>query len=237
MVDHRTYVLACDGDLMEGISQEAIALAGHLKLNRLIVLFDDNGISIDGPLSLVRHRSTRWSASRPPAGTPRASTATIRTRSPPRSRKAQTSDRPTLIACKTTIGFGAPTKAGKSQSHGSPLGADEIAGAREELGWTTRRSRFPTTSCAAWRAAGARARPRARPGTSASPRSPPTSAPSSSAACNGELPATALDDAVRALKETLAAEPKDIATRTASEHALESADRRRCPKWSAARPT
>ena len=111
MVDHQTYVIASDGDLMEGISQEAIALAGHLKLNRLIVLFDDNGISIDGALSLAdsrdqvkRFEAAGWAASR--------STATIRRRSPAALEKAQTSDKPVLIACKTMIGFGAPTKAG-----------------------------------------------------------------------------------------------------------------------------
>src|SRR5436309_1124288 len=110
LVDHHTYVLASDGDLMEGISQEAIALAGHLKLNKLIVLFDDNGISIDGPLSLAdsvdqvkRFEAAGWAASRidghDPASTARAIEA------------AQESDRPTMIACRTIIGFGAPTKA------------------------------------------------------------------------------------------------------------------------------
>ena len=134
IVDHHTYVLASDGDLMEGISHEAIALAGHLKLNRLIVLFDDNGISIDGPLSLAdsvdqvkRFEAAGWAASRIDGHDPQAIAAAIA--------NAKKSDRPTMIACKTTIGFGAPTKAGKASSHGSPLGADEIKGAREKLGW------------------------------------------------------------------------------------------------------
>src|ERR1043165_190401 len=134
IVDHHTYVLASDGDLMEGLSQEAIALAGHLKLNRLIVLFDDNGISIDGPLSLAdsvdqvkRFEAAGWSASRIDGHDPQAIAQALRA--------AKTSDRPTMIACKTTIGFGAPTKAGKASSHGSALGADEIKGARETLGW------------------------------------------------------------------------------------------------------
>ena len=111
IVDHHTYVLASDGDLMEGISQEAIALAGHLKLNKLIVLFDDNGISIDGPLSLAdsvdqvkRFEAAGWTAARIDGHDPAAIAAALE--------KAQTSDSPTLIACKTTIGFGAPTKAG-----------------------------------------------------------------------------------------------------------------------------
>src|SRR6266550_5102414 len=115
LVDHRTYVLVSDGDLMEGVSQEAIALAGHLKLNKLIVLFDDNGISIDGPLSLAdsvdqvkRFEAAGWTASRIDGHDPQAIAAAIAA--------AKKSDRPTMIACRTTIGFGAPTKAGKSSS-------------------------------------------------------------------------------------------------------------------------
>src|SRR5215467_11218911 len=135
IVDHRTYVLASDGDLMEGISQEAIALAGHLRLNKLIVLFDDNGISIDGPLSLAdsvdqvkRFEAAGWAAVRVDGHDPDAIAAAIA--------EAQGSDRPTLIACRTTIGFGAPSKAGSEKCHGSALGADEIKGTREKLGWT-----------------------------------------------------------------------------------------------------
>ncbi len=129
VVNHKTYVIVSDGDLMEGISQEAIALAGHLKLNKLIVLFDDNGISIDGALSLAdsvdqvkRFEAAGWSASRVDGHDPAAISSALE--------KAQKSDKPVLIACRTTIGFGAPTKARKT-SHGSPLGADEIKGARE----------------------------------------------------------------------------------------------------------
>src|SRR5262244_3227826 len=111
IVDHRTYVLVSDGDLMEGVSQEAIALAGHLRLNRLIVLFDDNGISIDGPLSLAdsvdqvkRFEAAGWAAVRIDGHDPQAIAQAIV--------NAQGSDRPALIACRTTIGFGAPSKAG-----------------------------------------------------------------------------------------------------------------------------
>src|SRR5579872_250538 len=114
IVDHRTYVLASDGDLMEGLSQEAIALAGHLKLNRLIVLFDDNGISIDGALSLSdsvdqvkRFEAAGWTASRIDGHDVTAIASAIE--------KAQKSDRPTLIACKTKIGYGAPTKQGSEK--------------------------------------------------------------------------------------------------------------------------
>ncbi|HKS61840.1 MAG TPA: 1-deoxy-D-xylulose-5-phosphate synthase N-terminal domain-containing protein, partial [Xanthobacteraceae bacterium] len=157
VVDHHTYVLASDGDLMEGISQEAIALAGHLKLNRLIVLFDDNGISIDGPLSLAdsvdqvkRFESAGWNASRIDGHDPQAIATAIA--------NAKKSDRPTMIACKTTIGFGAPTKAGKSSSHGSPLGAEEIKGAREKLGWSSPPFEIPADILNWWRAAGQRAK-------------------------------------------------------------------------------
>src|SRR5919198_1671240 len=113
LVDHRTYVLASDGDLMEGVSHEAIALAGHLRLNKLIVLFDDNGISIDGPLALAdsvdqvkRFEAAGWNASRIDGHDPAAIAAALE--------KARTSDRPTMIACKTVIGYGAPSKAGKA---------------------------------------------------------------------------------------------------------------------------
>ncbi|MGE5533927.1 MAG: 1-deoxy-D-xylulose-5-phosphate synthase N-terminal domain-containing protein, partial [Acidobacteriota bacterium] len=157
IVDHKTYVLASDGDLMEGISQEAIALAGHLKLSKLIVLFDDNGISIDGALSLSdsvdqvkRFEAAGWNASRIDGHNAAAIAAAIE--------KAQTSDKPTLIACKTKIGFGAPTKQGSAKSHGSPLGSEEIAGARKNLGWTSAPFEVPPDVLSAWRAAGQRSK-------------------------------------------------------------------------------
>ena len=158
VVDHTTYVLASDGDLMEGISQEAIALAGHLKLKKLIVLFDDNGISIDGPLALTdsvdqvkRFEAAGWSATRIDGHDPAAIGAAIET--------AKKSDRPSLIACRTIIGYGAPTKAGSEKTHGSPLGADEIAGARQKLNWTAPPFEIPAAVREQWHAAGARGRP------------------------------------------------------------------------------
>src|SRR6202795_1515116 len=123
VVDHHTYVLASDGDLMEGVSQEAIAMAGHWKLNRLIVLYDDNGISIDGPTSIAdsvdqvkRFKSAGWAAELID-GQDQAAIAAAITR-------AQKSNKPSMIACKTTIGFGAPTKAGTNKAHGEALGAE-----------------------------------------------------------------------------------------------------------------
>jgi len=221
IVNHKTYVLASDGDLMEGISQEAIALAGHLKLNRLIVLFDDNGISIDGAVSLAdstdqvkRFEASGWNASRIDGHDPVAIAAALE--------RAQKSDRPTLIACKTKIGFGAPTKQGSEKSHGSPLGAEEITGARKNLHWDSPPFEVPTDILTAWRAAGQRSKAahadwRKRLGAiDAAKRA------EFDRRMRGDLPTQALADAVKAVKDKLAAEPKSTATRAASEFALDS---------------
>jgi transketolase len=220
IVNHSTYVLASDGDLMEGISQEAIALAGHLKLNKLIVLFDDNGISIDGPLSLAdsvdqvkRFESAGWNASRIDGHDPQAIATAIA--------KAKSSDKPTMIACKTTIGYGAPTKAGKSSSHGSPLGADEIKGARERLGWTDAPFQIPAEVLTQWRATGQRSKAARAAWDKRVAALPADKRGEFERRMRGDLPG-ALNAAVRAVKESLHKEPKEIATRTACEFALES---------------
>jgi len=220
IVNHSTYVLASDGDLMEGISQEAIALAGHLKLHKLIVLFDDNGISIDGPLSLSdsvdqvkRFEAAGWNAARVDGHDPQAIAAAIE--------KAKSSDRPTMIACKTTIGYGAPTKAGKSSSHGSPLGADEIKGAREKLGWSDAPFQIPAEVLTQWRAAGQRSKAARSAWDKRVAALPADKRAEFERRMRGDLPG-ALNDAVRAVKESLHKEPKEIATRTACEFALES---------------
>jgi transketolase len=156
IVDHHTYCIAGDGCLMEGISQEAISLAGHLKLGKLIVLFDDNSISIDGPTDLAvdddqvaRFKASHWNAVRIDGHDPEAIAKAIETaRSQP--------DKPWLIACKTIIGYGAPTKQGKASTHGEPLGGDEIKGAREKLGWSSPPFEMPETILSAWRAVGKR---------------------------------------------------------------------------------
>ena len=221
VVDHKTYVLASDGDLMEGISQEAIALAGHLKLNRLIVLFDDNGISIDGALSLSdstdqvkRFEASGWAASRVDGHDAKAIAAALE--------KAQGSDRPVMIACKTTIGFGAPTKAGKASAHGSPLGADEIKGARASLGWAHAPFEIPADILSAWRAAGERSK-----GVHADWSKRLAALDAAKRAeferrMRGNLPKPGFAEAIAAVKQSLAAAPKEIATRTACEFALES---------------
>src|SRR4051812_13357632 len=219
IVDHHTYVLASDGDLMEGISQEAIALAGHLKLNRLIVLFDDNGISIDGPLSLSdsvdqvqRFESTGWNASRIDGHDPQAIANAIA--------NAKTSGRPTMIACRTTIGFGAPTKAGTAGSHGSPLGADEIKGAREKLGWSSPPFEVPVDVLSWWRAAGERGKSAHKAWDQRLAALPIEKRGEFARRINGDLPLS-LSEAIRTYKQKLAAEPKEIATRIASQNALD----------------
>src|SRR5690242_7408673 len=157
LVDHYTYVIAGDGCLMEGISHEALSLAGHLKLSKLILLFDDNHVSIDGPTELTvnddqvkRFEAHGWNATRIDGHDPQAIEAAIAA--------AQKSDRPSMIACRTIIGFGAPKKQGTAATHGSPLGKDEIGGAREKLGWPYPPFEIPAAILDAWRQVGTRGR-------------------------------------------------------------------------------
>jgi transketolase len=220
VVDHTTYVLASDGDLMEGISQEAIALAGHLKLKKLIVLFDDNGISIDGPLTLAdsvdqakRFEAAGWAATRIDGHDPAAIAAALET--------AKASDRPSLIACRTTIGFGAPNKAGSEKSHGSPLGAEEIAGAREKLGWNAPPFEIPAAILDPWRAAGARGKPARLAWDMRVAALDSQTRAEFERRTRGDI-GQALAAAVDEVKQKLAAAPKEIATRSASEFALEA---------------
>jgi len=221
IVDHRTYVLASDGDLMEGISQEAIALAGHLKLNKLIVLFDDNGISIDGPLSLAdsvdqvkRFEAAGWAASRVNGHDPQAIARAIE--------QAQSSDRPSMIACRTTIGYGAPTKAGSEKSHGAALGAEEVAGARQKLGWTSPAFEVPADIRELWRAAGQRSVEARRAWRQRVEALDAKTCGEFERRMRGDIPNDKLAAAVASLKEKLAAAPKDMATRSASEFALDA---------------
>ena len=155
IVDHYTYVIAGDGCLMEGLSQEAISLAGHWKLHKLIVLWDDNKISIDGPTSLstsedqlARFKAAGWNVISTDGHDHAAIGAAIA--------KAQKSDKPTMIACSTKIGYGAPTKEGSEKSHGAPLGEEEIIGARKNLGWAHGEFEIPTSILDAWREIGNR---------------------------------------------------------------------------------
>ncbi|MBC8050177.1 MAG: transketolase [Chitinophagales bacterium] len=153
--DHHTYVIAGDGCLMEGISHEAIDLAGHLRLSKLIVLFDDNSISIDGPTSLstsmdqiARFKAAGWNAMRVDGHDTDAVAAALTA--------AKTSDRPTMIACKTIIGKGSPNRQGTEKCHGSPLGPAEMIETRKNLGWPHEPFTVPVDILAAWREAGAK---------------------------------------------------------------------------------
>ena len=220
LVDHCTYVVAGDGCLMEGISHEAISLAGHLRLNRLIVLFDDNRISIDGPTDLAvsddqlaRFTAAGWHAIAVDGHHPEAIAGALAA--------AQTSDRPTLIACRTTIAFGAPKKAGTASSHGAPLGAEEIAGARVKLGWSYPPFEVPSAVLAAWRVAGARGSADYRAWSERLSKAAPAQRGSFERRLAGELPAE-LASAIDALKAKFAAEGPKLATRQASGEVLEA---------------
>lgn len=153
--DHYTYVLAGDGCLMEGISEEAISLAGHLKLNKLIVLWDNNNVTIDGNVSVAsstnqicRFKANGWNVISINGHNCCQIDRAIK--------KAKKSKKPTLIACKTTIGFGAPNKCGSPKCHGSPLGAEEIELMRKNLNWTAPAFETPKEILKNWRDAGSR---------------------------------------------------------------------------------
>ncbi len=153
--NHYTYVIAGDGCLMEGISEEAISLAGHLRLNKLIVFWDNNDITIDGHVSaanstdqIKRFEAVGWNTISIDGHDYKEIEKAIK--------KAQKSKKPTLIACKTKIGFGAPSKCGTSKCHGSPLGAEELAAMRKALGWTAAPFEVPSETLKNWREAGKR---------------------------------------------------------------------------------
>jgi transketolase len=220
VVDHHTYVLAGDGCLMEGISHEAAGLAGHLNLNKLIVLFDDNHISIDGDTELscrddqlARFTAHGWNVlSCDGHDMDDVATAIA---------AAKASDKPSLIACRTTIGYGAPNKAGTAATHGAPLGADEIAATREALNWPYEPYEIPDDVVAAWRQAGARG---VADNAAWQQRRNQLGAPDRAEfdrRVSGALPAE-LDTAIDTLKRNLAEEQPALATRKASQVALEA---------------
>ena len=218
LVDHKTYAIAGDGCLMEGISHEAISMAGHLKLNKLVVLFDDNSISIDGPTSLsvsddqlARFTASGWRVERID-GHDAAAIAAALTR-------AQSSNKPSLIACRTVIGYGAPKKAGTSATHGSPLGAEEVAGAREKLGWSHAPFVVPNEILSSWRAFGERGA-----GAHAAWNSRHVKHKDRAEfdrRIKGDLPA-GFAAAVAALKQATSAEAPKIATRQSSQKVLDA---------------
>ncbi len=219
LVDHHTYVIAGDGCLMEGISPEAISLAGHLKLNKLVVLFDDNAICIDGSTDLTvsddqikRFEASGWAATRIDGHDPEAIAAAIAA--------AKKSDRPSLIACKTTIGYGAPNKQGTAATHGAPLGDDEIAGAREALGWPHAPFEIPDTVLSPWRAAGARGAAETAAWQERLNDTPAESRRAFKQQMAGELPA-GWREALSAFKAEIVAESPTVATRVSSQKTLD----------------
>lgn len=214
--NHYTYVIAGDGCLMEGISEEAISVAGHLKLNKLIVFWDNNNITIDGKVDaanstdqIKRFEACGWNTIEVDGHCQKAIAKAIV--------KAQKSKKPTLIACKTTIGFGAPSKCGTSKCHGSPLGAEELENMRRALNWTSAPFEIPDDIIQAWRDAGqrnigafkdwqARAKSKGKEFNDV---------------INGKLP-KGWDKELNQLKETAIAEKTKVATRKASQMCLEA---------------
>ncbi|HKT17468.1 MAG TPA: transketolase [Stellaceae bacterium] len=220
LVDHYTYVFCGDGCLMEGISQEAISLAGHLRLSKLMVFWDDNHISIDGPTDLARNEdeierfdASGWATQRVDGHDTDAIAAAIV--------KARQSDRPSLIACRTVIAFGAPTKAGTAAAHGSPLGKDEIAATRQRLGWTAPPFVVPDDLAAAWREVGARGKAQSAAWRERLAKTDAGKRAAFEAEQGGALPQAARD-ALAALRAKFAAEAPKTATRQASGQVLEA---------------
>ncbi len=217
LVNHKTWVISGDGCLMEGISQEAIALAGHLKLKNLIVLWDDNNITIDGRVSmsdstdqLARFAASGWNTLRCDGHDFDSIRAALTS--------AQSSDRPTMIACKTIIGRGAPNKKDSHAVHGSPLGAEEIAAARKELGWTSEPFVIPQEILIPWRAAGVRSKETRlsweKRLAASSHRNEFTRI------TKGDLPAS-FGETIANYKRELSKNPPHIATRNSSQNALD----------------
>jgi len=218
LVDHVTYVIAGDGCLMEGVSHEAASMAGHMGLSRLIVLFDDNGISIDGSTDLAvsddttgRFDSYGWQVLAVDGHDMAAVSAAIA--------EAKADDtRPSLIRCRTVIGYGAPKKAGTSGVHGAPLGGEEIEGTRAALGWAHAPFEIPAKIADDWRMVGSRGNT-ARQAWQDRHSAADTSG--FDAAMAGDFDA-AIDAAIQGWKASLEAEPQKIATRVASQKAIEA---------------
>jgi transketolase len=219
LVDHRTYVVAGDGCLMEGISQEAATLAGHLRLSKLTLLWDDNGTTIDGSIALAdstdqlkRFEANGWAVFRIDGHDPEAIAHVLAT--------SQNSDRPVFIACKTIIGYGAPNKQGTAATHGAPLGEDEVAAARKHLGWSHPPFVVPDHILSAWREAGKRGRPEREAWEARLKSADPVKRDEFTRRIEGRLPAR-LDQSMKAYKQELAKSPPSIASRNASQNALE----------------
>jgi transketolase len=218
LVDHRTWVIASDGDMMEGVSHEAGALAGHLCLSKLTVLYDDNHVSIDGDTSLSfsddvakRFAAYGWATKHVDGHDPQQVAAALSF--------ATRSKKPTLIVCRTIIGLGAPKKAGTSAVHGSALGAEEAAGAKAALGWHETPFTIPSDLLERWHAAGARG---AGPRRAWLKRLAHNSMRAEfERAVAGKLPDN-WHEAVAALKQGIAESKPKIASRAASQRCLDA---------------
>jgi transketolase len=220
IVDHYTYVIAGDGCLMEGIGQEAITLAGHLGLGRLIVLFDNNHISIDGPTSLStsedhkkRFQAAGWHVQEVDGLDQEAVTRAIR-------KARNVTDKPSMIACKTIIGYGAPTKAGTAATHGSPLGKDEVAGARVKLGWTAPPFEIPEPIFTAWRKIGSKGKSQRRKWMKRHAAMAEGDRAEFDRGQKGDIP-PAVGEAIAAFKTKVANDKPSWATRKSSQEVLE----------------
>lgn len=219
LVDHYTYVIASDGDLMEGISHEAASFAGHLGLSKLIVLWDDNQISIDGPTSLSftddtlnRFRAYGWDVREIDGHNPQQIHTAIE--------YARTTDAPSLIACKTIIGYGAPTKGGTHHCHGSPLGADEIKAAREKLAWTHEHFIIPEEITSVWRGFGQRGVAERENWEARLNAAGDSARTSFEHAFSGDMPPD-FDALIDGFKAKISAEKPKLATRVASGNVLD----------------
>jgi transketolase len=219
-VDHYTYVIAGDGCLMEGLSHEAISLAGHLRLSKLIVLFDDNQISIDGATSLscsddqvARFKASGWSASRIDGHDPEAIAAAIE--------RARKNDCPSLIACRTIIGFGAPNRQGSEKAHGAPLGAEEIAKTRAALDWPHQPFAIPESIMARWCEIGTRGQGARRSWIERTRRLNSTRRSPFHDALNRKLPCE-YAEVMEQIRHRFGAERPNIASRQASQLVIDS---------------
>ena len=218
-VDHYTYIIAGDGCLMEGISHEAISMAGHLKLGKMILLWDDNRICIDGETDMTvsddqlkRFEASNWHVIETDGHDPVLIDAAIEA--------AKADDRPSLIACKTVIGYGAPTKQGTSAAHGAPLGVDEIKSVREFLNWPHAPFVIPEDILNAWRIAGARGKVISTTWKKSFSALNQDIQDDFNRRLNSDLP-SGFDQVVKAAKSELIKNPVKVATRKASQMALE----------------
>jgi transketolase len=220
VVDHYTYVLCGDGCLMEGIGQEAVSLAGHLGLGKLILFFDNNSITIDGATSLAtsedhlkRFVAAGWHVQAVDGFDQEAITRAIR--------KAQkVIDKPSMIACKTIIGYGAPTKAGTKEAHGAALGKDEVAGARQNLGWPYPPFEIPEPIFTAWRKIGAKGKSVRRKWVKRHAAMAEADRAEFDRRMAGDIPPI-VDETIKAFKNKMAADKPKWATRKSSQEVLE----------------